>query len=373
MSNIHFVTGGTGFVGSCLILELLSQSDVEVVCLVRPGQQDARDRLHGMLTGLAADYGYPPSLAGEIPRRCRVVLGDVTQPLCGVKDIPSGVTHFWHSAASLRYENRYADEIFSTNTNGTANALELAKRMGVSCFAYTSTAYVAGTRQGTILEMPVRDARNNNLYEQSKVQAETLLLSQSEIPVLVFRPSIVIGHSRTMAAINFSGMYGFLRKVFQFKRIMERAQAGFSERQQVRIKLDPEVPSNLIPVDVVAKEAVRIGLSGAPPAVYHLTHPNPPLTGDVVHLMFSEVGIHPPLYTDSSEDFTWLDSKFNDRIDFYSSYIVGEKVFDRSNTDRALRGQGPEIEPLTMDRLRDHFQWYLPKLVEERAGLPASR
>jgi hypothetical protein len=141
----------------------------------------------------------------------------------------------------------------------------------------------------------------------------------------------------------------------------------------VRIKLDPNVPSNLIPVDIAADEAVRICLSGAPPAIYHLTHPAPPRTGDVVRLMFSEVGMRPPLYTDTAADFTWLDSKFNERIDFYSSYIVGEKVFDRSNTEQALQGRGPDIEPLTMDRLRGHFQWYLPKLVQERAGLPASR
>jgi nucleoside-diphosphate-sugar epimerase len=326
-----------------------------------------------MLAGVAADYRYPATLVEQIPRRCRVVVGDVTQPLCGVQGIPSGVTHFWHSAASLRYENRYADEIFSTNTNGAANALGLATRMGASCFAYVSTAYVAGTRRGTIREEPVLNAETNNLYEQSKVHAETLLLSQSEIPVLVFRPSIVIGHSRTRVAINFSGMYGFFRKVFQFKRIMNRAQEGFGERQQVRIKLDPNVPSNLIPVDIAADEAVRICLSGAPPAIYHLTHPAPPRTGDVVRLMFSEVGMRPPLYTDTAADFTWLDSKFNERIDFYSSYIVGEKVFDRSNTEQALQGRGPDIEPLTMDRLRGHFQWYLPKLVQERAGLPASR
>jgi nucleoside-diphosphate-sugar epimerase len=373
MSNLHFVTGGTGFVGSCLILELLAQSDAKVLCLVRQGGMDARDRLHGMLMGLAAAYDYPTTLMEQIPDRCIPVMGDVTFPLCGVQDVPSGVTHFWHSAASLRYENRYADEIFSTNTNGTANALEIARKMKAGFFGYISTAYVVGTRQGTIREEPVSNVENNNLYEQSKVYSEKMLLAQSDIPVLIFRPSIVIGHSRTMIAFNFSGMYGFLRKVFQFKRILERAQAGIGEREQVRIKLDPNVPSNLIPVDIVSREAVRIGLSGAPPAVYHLTHPNPPLTGEIVQLMFSEVGLRPPLFANTADDFSWVDSKFNERIDFYSSYIVGQKVFDRTNTNRALQGQGPTIAPLTMDRLREHFQWYLPKLVEERAGLPVTR
>jgi len=92
-------------------------------------------------------------------------------------------------------------------------------------------------------------------------------------------------------------------------------------------------------------------------------------------LMFSEVGMRPPQYTQSTEEFSWLDSKFNDRIEFYNSYIVGEKIFDRTNTDRALRAaQGaPGLEPLTQARLREHFQWYLPQLIQERANLPVSR
>lgn len=372
-SNLHFVTGGTGFVGSCLILELLCRTDADVMCLVRPGRVDARERLHGMLASLAAEYEYPRGMSEQIARRCKVVLGDVTRPFCGVDDIPSGVSHFWHSAASLRYENRYADEIFSTNTDGAAHALELAKKMGAGNLAYISTAYVAGKREGTIREEAVSDVETNNLYEQSKVRAEELLLSQSEVPVTIFRPSIVIGHSRTLVAINFSGMYGFLRKVFQFKRIMERAQEGFAEREQVRVKLDPDVPSNMIPVDVVAQEAVRIALSGAPPAVYHLTNPDPPLTGDVVRLMFSEVGMRAPLFTKTSDDFSWLDSKFNDRMEFYNSYIVGDKRFDRSNTDRALQGKRAVAGPLTLERLREHYRWYLPKLVQERAALPVTR
>jgi thioester reductase-like protein len=32
--GVHIITGGTGFIGSAIVLELLRQTDIEMVCIV---------------------------------------------------------------------------------------------------------------------------------------------------------------------------------------------------------------------------------------------------------------------------------------------------------------------------------------------------
>ena len=44
--DLHIVTGGTGFIGSALILELLQRTSARVVALVRPDERGATRRLH---------------------------------------------------------------------------------------------------------------------------------------------------------------------------------------------------------------------------------------------------------------------------------------------------------------------------------------
>lgn len=141
----HFVTGGTGFVGAALVLELLDRTDDDVVALARPGDGSAHDRMVSAVQGAAKAYGRD---VAELPlHRLRGVAGDVTRPCCGVEDdVVADV--LWHSAASLRYEDRYADEIMATNVGGTRNVLDLAERMGVDVVNAVSTAYVVGSRQG---------------------------------------------------------------------------------------------------------------------------------------------------------------------------------------------------------------------------------
>ena len=66
--------------------------------------------------------------------RCRVVAGDLLEEGCGVTETIAGATHFWHCAASLRYENRFVDEIRATNVEGTRHALDLARSLGGPLF-----------------------------------------------------------------------------------------------------------------------------------------------------------------------------------------------------------------------------------------------
>src|SRR5215472_1983499 len=167
MSEVHLVTGATGFVGGNLVLELLKQTDAQVVCLVRSqdGTAGARARLHSSLMAAARAY-HSMELLPEIERRCRAVAGDILEPLCGIIATPGTISELWHCAASLQFEEENEAEIFLHNVGGTENVLQLAALLRVPKLNYISTAYVSGSRSGRILEeLPAPDTPTNNFYE----------------------------------------------------------------------------------------------------------------------------------------------------------------------------------------------------------------
>ena len=78
----------------------------------------------------AAVYCY--GLDRAISERCHAVEGDIHSENCGAHagSFPRP-DQFWHVAASLHYQDRYAAEIHRTNVEGTRNALALARSGGV--------------------------------------------------------------------------------------------------------------------------------------------------------------------------------------------------------------------------------------------------
>ena len=368
----HVVTGGTGFVGAALVFELLDKTASEIAVIVRPsGSRPPRERFHEALVQALDAYHYDRRLLDEADARCQILSGDVTQPACAVDELDFEVEQFWHCAASLNYENRHRVEIESTNVEGTRNALALAERLHTKTFNYVSTAYVAGKNTGLIREELHPEVDTNNIYEQSKRAAETLVASAASMNTRILRPSIVIGHSRTRAATAFSGFYGFVRGLLQFKGIVGRAQSGLLDRTRLRMRVDPDLGINLIPVDSVARQAVRSGLSDVHSGIFHLTHSCPPKVGDVIRTIFREVGLNEPEYVREREGMSWLDEQLNRRLDFYGSYIVGDKHFDRTRSDGVL---GADRDELACDdaTISSYCRWYLDRMRAARS-IPAFR
>jgi nucleoside-diphosphate-sugar epimerase len=373
--SFHLITGGTGFIGSAIILELLRQTDVKVIGIVRPGTKTANERLWDVLENAGRAYNYDPCVLRAIKERCRALPGDLNDKHCGIaRDLPH-ITQFWHCAASLRYEDRYQSEIYATNVVGTLHALDLARHLGISkSFNYISTAYVAGQRTGIIPEQLMTENWTHNHYEASKVEAEAIVAKTMDFPTRILRPSIVIGHSRTFSVVNsFSGMYGFMRKLLQFKGAMSRVQAGLLSREPVQMRVDANALLNLVPVDLVARQAVRIAFSSSQKRIFHLTNATPPTAAEFLSLLFQDIEMKQPVLTKSRENFSWIDKKLDQGIDFYSSYLIGSKIFDRQNTDAVVGNDSErtlEFDPPTM---RAYFHWYLDLLCATRPVLLAIR
>lgn len=356
-------TGATGLVGSGIILELL-QADpkARVLGVVRSAdgsEAGACARLHRTLEHAARLYGLGDALDVEIHERCIGLAGDVHAAGCGIAARPAWHgAEMWHCAASLEFHDRLQAAVMKTNVEGTRHALELAEAVGVRAFNMISTAYVVGPRSGEIAEAPVGESQTtNNHYERSKIVAEGLVRA-SGLRARVMRPSIVIGHSRTRAALTFSGVYGFERGVFKFRRLMERTQAQLMDTLEVRMLADANGTLDLIPVDFVARDALGLSWADAEPGVYHLAGVARLPTRRVIEMVFVAVGLRAPRFVDDPGELTWLDRKLDKAVSIYNAYLYGDKHFQRSRTDRWLAhpaGAGYLLPEDEMRRFCDHF------------------
>lgn len=374
MSPTHLITGATGFVGSAILLELLARTGDPIVAIVRPSaEQTPESRLWATLGSVAAGFDLGDGWREAAAARLTVVAGDISEPLCGVTTpLPEGRWVMWHCAASLQYQDRHREQIERTNVDGTTNTLALATSLGVEVFHHVSTAYVAGHRTGLVAPEPGDVATVNNHYERSKVIAEQLVMA-SGLRARILRPGIVIGHSRTLHALNFNGMYGFVRGLIKFRDVLDRTQPGLSARSRVQVHSDEAGTIGFVTVDEVAREAVLLAVRDAPAGIYHLTNPTPPTVGEALRATFDVARLpHPILVTDTSS-MTTLDRKLAERVDFYRSYLINPKVFCRASVAAVLGDDASAGVSMSPERVRAFCAWYAEQVEAERADAPVMR
>jgi len=367
----HLVSGATGFVGGALVLELLQATEAPVVCIVRDsGRHDPRHRLLTGLESAAAAYQLPSTLVADNRHRIHVSVGDITGPVDAITLPGMPIGEVWHSAASLRYEDRHKAEIFTTNVGGTRTIVDLTRRSGAHTLNHISTAYVAGRMTGRIREeIHPGERPTNNLYELSKIEGEGLVTAaSSDFAVRIFRPSIVIGHSKTYAATNLTGMYGFIRELLRFEAQVSRRLGSFLTMRQVRILADPDAALNLVPIDDVVRQAVAVSQAGCQAPVIHLTNATPATVGAVLTVLFRRLGLRAPTFVDSSDHFSSIDAEFDKGINFYGSYLAGHKEFDQ----RAAAAIGTISSDVGDESMLNYINWYLVRNGRKNGRRPVA-
>lgn len=258
-----FLTGATGFLGRELLLRLV-RGPAEVMSLVRPregeGGADALARIKRLVTEL------DPAAPIE---RLSITTGDVSAPELGLSPEGRafllegpGPIHLIHGAAQVRFDLPW-EEMEKQNIRGTENVLAWAWRLHeqgrLHRLDYVSTTYVAGDRTDLVLESELdRGQTPRNGYERSKLIAEQLVWSAQKdgLPVTVFRPSIIVGDSRTGRASSFKVLYWPLKV---YARGRWRTVFG-----------RPDCPVDVVPVDFVA-DAMNVLLAD-PAAVGQCLH-----------------------------------------------------------------------------------------------------
>ena len=211
-SETFFITGFPGFIADRL-LERLARKESRFILLV---QASWLDRARHEIDRIAG-------LTGRSPYDFRIVLGDITQPHLGLNPedlqlIQQQTTRIFHLAAL--YDLGVACEpAMRVNVGGTRNVIEFARSLPrLRHFHHVSTCYVAGKREGVILETELHhDAGYRNFYEESKYLSEMQVESvKNELPVTIHRPSVVCGDSKTGETVKYDGVYYLILYLLHF-------------------------------------------------------------------------------------------------------------------------------------------------------------
>ena len=370
----YFVTGGTGFLGRFLISNLLKRKGSVVHALVRKDSQKKFD-------ALARKMGWDP-------KRVLAVAGDMTKPNCGVTPAQAralaakNIAHFFHLAAIYDL-TASAESQRAANVEGTRNALELAAALDAGCFHHVSSIAAAGLYPGVFREDMFEEAEGlDDPYLRTKHDSEGLVRAEKRIKWRIYRPGMVVGHSKTGEMDKIDGPYYF-----------------FTFLKKLREMLPPWMPTlgieggriNVVPVDFVVDAMDHIAhkpkLDGH---CFHLTDPEPMRVGEVLNT-FARAG-HAPEMTMriDARMFAFVPGGVRMAVgnlppvkrfigmllrDFkipkeVLKFITYPTRFDNRETERALKGSGisvPRLDDYAW-RLWDYWERHLdPDLFVDRS------
>lgn len=233
-----FLTGFPGFIARRLV-ERLADAKTQFFLLVQPEFTETAMR---EIEKICRAANVPPE-------NFALVEGDITQENLGVFAEDAAIirretTVVFHLAAvyDLAVEK---DLAYRVNVEGTRSVNDFVKTLpNLRRYNYVSTCYVAGNRTGEIFETELmHDAGFRNFYEETKYLAEESVEKlKSEIPVTIFRPSVVVGDSRSGETTKYDGIYSLILYLRKAPKILRLVNVG-----------NPRVRLNLVPVDFVVE------------------------------------------------------------------------------------------------------------------------
>ena len=334
MSETVLITGATGFLGMDLLARLIEQDDTEVICLVRASDAPAaRARLDAVFARLYDDP--PPGI-----ERVSAVAGDVSVDGLGLTradrdEVLARVTSVLHCAATISFDVSL-DEAREVNTGGAARMLalsrELAERGQLRRHLHVSTAYVAGRHHGRFMETDLDLGQGfRNTYEQSKSEGERLLgETAGDLPVLIARPSIIVGDSRSGWTSAFNVIYWPMR--------------AFSRGLMDEIEIDPDGLADIVPVDYVGAAIIALlGDDEALGTVALVAGDSAPTNGELIELASRQFGREPPRIVAAPA------SRLQDTALYVPYFGIGATL-DDTRARQLLQPLGLSVPPL-----RDYF------------------
>jgi thioester reductase-like protein len=256
--NAILLTGATGFVGGELLPRILkARPDALVYCLIRPKKGKAIEARRDKILAWA-------EIDSRDAERVVALQGDLGTPDLGLGErfdsVAREVGEIFNSAASPRFDFDL-ETARRINRNSMVNvigfALASASHGPLRRLHHVSTAFVQGD--------PKRQAEGNgrpifrNTYEQTKWEAEQALFEVADkIPITCYRPSIIVGDSRTGRTPHFRGLYEPMKWVYIDEVTV--------------LPIQPLLKFDAVPIDYVCNAI--IALSSMPETAggtYHLT------------------------------------------------------------------------------------------------------
>jgi thioester reductase-like protein len=213
-----FLTGATGYIGAHVAANLLEQHDATLNLLVRG--RDPREAELRLWNALQLHLPFP-KFYEYLQAKIRIFLGDLTAKQFGLnRDDYDRLVHTTdsviHCGASL---NRKSEKsCLNVNLRGTLEVVQLARRSqyyhGLRRFSNVSTVAVAGMRSHEIVteDRSIDWQRSDyDPYARTKKFCEHMVRELlPDVPLTIFRPSIVLGDSRHPETTQFDMVRSFV-------------------------------------------------------------------------------------------------------------------------------------------------------------------
>lgn len=219
-----FITGGTGFLGKRLVLELAKTAEVVFVLTRQSSIKEFENMPHIVL-----------------------VQGDITSPEVvkiadDRKKIRDQVTHVIHAAAFYDLKGSH-HESYLQNVVGTQNVLHFLKSIDhLQNFLYVSTIAIADDQNYFIEENSYPSRFHfNDFYSKTKYLAEGLVREfslQLNCKFLIVRPGIIVGDSRSGEMDKIDGPYYFIEAFKKYNVLLDKikiAPLSFNPRSKIPI------------------------------------------------------------------------------------------------------------------------------------------
>lgn len=233
-----FLTGFPGFIAERLV-ERLSTPSTQFFLLVQP---QFTEKATAAVERIAVQTSTPLE-------NFALIVGDIADPDLGIESadldsIRDEITDVFHLAAAydLAVEKEIATRV---NLEGTKHVNEFARSLpNLRRYNYVSTCYVSGRRTGRIFENELEhDAGFRNNYEETKYLAENEVEKlKADLPVTIYRPSVVVGDSRTGETAKYDGIYYLIQYLRKAPALLRFVNVG-----------NKNVSLNLVPVDFVVE------------------------------------------------------------------------------------------------------------------------
>ncbi|XP_039492060.1 fatty acyl-CoA reductase wat [Drosophila santomea] len=277
--KVVFLTGATGFLGKVIIEKLLRTTEVKrIYSMIRPKRgKDIQERL--------AIWEKDPlfevllKLKPDALKRISVIAGDCLDPDLGInmsdrKLLASEVQIVIHGAATVRF-NEPLHVALAINTRATRLMLHLAKEMKhLEAYLHISTAFSncvifrieerfypehLTCDSDSVLTMskllseqmmdnlaPTLVGDFPNTYTYTKALAEDVILRESgDLPVSVFRPSVIIATHEEPVTGWIDNLYGPIALIY-----------GVGHGVLRLTTFDKDGYANMVPVDYCANVAL---------------------------------------------------------------------------------------------------------------------
>ena len=367
-----FLTGATGYLGSNLLPEFV-KSGYRLKLLVRPQKMSSHERVAQSLLKI----GNKQLTVSQIMQKIEILEGDIVTKNLGlsksvIQNLSKEVTDVFHCAAAVSFDEEKESFLRKHNINGTENILSFTDMLDNTHLHYMSTAYVCGSRKGAVKENELDVGQGfYNSYERIKNQAESLTMDWTEKNkkiTTVYRPSIIVGDSKTAGNFSNYGPYGILRmidlSVSRLKHIYKKKNLLFKNNDikmqdnifyiPIRVIGRYEKPLNLITVDYAIKAIMSIFKNDNNIGkTYHITNSCPPTVGMLKDCIFDILKARGVKFVDAKvfdkKPMKIWESTFNRNIKLYQPYLLfDEPNFDTVNTQNVLRNK--DIKQVKLDK-----------------------